>query len=113
MMGIPVVVAGQTHYRGKGFTWDPTTRRAYHEIVGKLIRGRAARLARPRMDRAWRYAYRFFFEYPFPIPWHLVGFWEDESREPLSAIVAAPSRARYRRTLDALMGRRIAWKTAA
>jgi hypothetical protein len=110
MMGIPVVVAGQTHYRGKGFTWDPTSRRAYDAIVGRLIRGRAVRLARPKLARAWRYAYRFFFEYPFPIPWHLVGFWKDESREPVPEIVRAPARARYRRTLDALMGHRIPWE---
>ncbi|MEX0788946.1 MAG: hypothetical protein WD906_07910 [Anaerolineales bacterium] len=113
MMGIPVVVAGQTHYRGKGFTWDPTTRRAYHEIVGKLIRGRKVRLARPKIARAWRYAYRFFFEYPFPIPWHLVGFWEDQAREPVTRVVGAPARSQYRRTLDALMGHRIPWKVAA
>lgn len=113
MVGIPVVVAGQTHYRGKGFTWDPSSRRAYHEIVRKLLRGGAVGLARPKIALAWRYAYRFFFEYPFPIPWHLIGFWEDEAREPFPGVMEGPKRGQYRRTLDALIGHRIDWRIAA
>ncbi|MCJ7514250.1 MAG: hypothetical protein MUO23_14955, partial [Anaerolineales bacterium] len=80
MAGVPVVVAGRTHYRGRGFTLDPETWEAYAAAIDSLVRRpRGDRLSREQVDLAWRYAYRFFFDYPFPFPWHLVRFWEDEA----------------------------------
>ncbi len=35
--GVPVVVAGETHYRGRGFTVDPTSVAAYWEAVESLL----------------------------------------------------------------------------
>lgn len=66
MEGIPVVVAGEVHYGGKGFTLDPSNP-AEHE---RMIR---ERLAAPRdlsvREKARRYGYALFFRYfnPFPI----------------------------------------------
>jgi len=63
MQGIPVVVAGETHYRGKGFTIDPSTREQYAALVWEALgqsRDTAVR------DRARRYAYALFFRYFLP-----------------------------------------------
>ena len=75
MSGMPVIVAGQTHYRGKGFTLDPGSWQEYFDTV-KIALGDlpAFRLEKEKIELAWRYAYRFFFNYPLPFPWHLLGF---------------------------------------
>lgn len=77
MSGAPVVAAGETHYRGKGFTLDPESWEAYFELLERALAAPAEhRLSREQVDRAWNYAYRFFFEYPQPFPWHLLHFWK-------------------------------------
>jgi hypothetical protein len=54
---IPVLVAGEAFYRGKGFTYDPTTRNEYLDLLdtvsGKSIPG--------QRDLALQYAYYYFF----------------------------------------------------
>ncbi len=45
------------------------------------------RLSQPQVEQAWNYAYRFFFEYPHPFPWHLVHFWKDLETWPLSRLL--------------------------
>jgi len=58
MDGLPVVVAGDVHYAGRGFTIDPKTRDEYgHAVATALQLGRKPETA----DRARRYAYAFFF----------------------------------------------------
>ena len=114
MAGIPVIVAGATHYRGRGFTDDPTS---MPEYLGAL----AARLAEPLgrrqapdvIDLAWRYAYCFFFEYPFAFPWHLVGFWEDIAARPFGAVLAPGAWGAYAGTLRALAGEPVDWQRKA
>jgi len=66
MEGMPVVVAGQVHYAGKGFTLDTRGPDDYARVV-------ADALERPRNaatgERAQRYGYAFFFRgnHPFPL----------------------------------------------
>ncbi|GMR10730.1 MAG: hypothetical protein BMS9Abin28_1553 [Anaerolineae bacterium] len=108
MAGIPVVVAGETHYRAKGFTSDPTSKDEYFETVDRLLAaGGKDHLGEQQRELAAKYAYRFFFEYPFPFPWHLIGFWEDVEQHPVEAIVQRP--AAYRSTMLALIGEPIDW----
>jgi hypothetical protein len=62
--GVPVVVAADTHYRGRGFTTDPDTADAYWAALDKVLAepGDAA----PREQRrelARRYAFLFFFRF--------------------------------------------------
>ena len=72
MSGLPVIVAGQTHYRGKGFTLDPDTWEAYDAFLERAVKDASSlRLSTEQVQKAWHYAYVFFFEYPFPFPWHL------------------------------------------
>ena len=37
MSGVPVIVVGNTHYRGKGFTLDPETWEEYFELLTKVL----------------------------------------------------------------------------
>jgi hypothetical protein len=66
MAGKPVVVAGETHYRGKGFTVDPGSPQEFRDtVVGLLDRPDAYR---PDIEMARRYAYFLFFRLPVGTP---------------------------------------------
>jgi capsule polysaccharide export protein KpsC/LpsZ len=67
LQGKPVVVAGQTHYRSKGFTLDPRTRDEYFDILQKVLAAPPDTLA-VDIQVARRYAYLFFGRYMFPFP---------------------------------------------
>jgi len=110
MSGVPVIAVGNTHYRGKGFTLDPTTWEDYFELLGKALAdpGRY-RLTREQVDQAWNYAYRFFFEYPHPFPWHLLHIWKDLETWPLSRLLGEGGFASYQKTFDYLVGEPITW----
>ena len=110
MAGIPVIVTGATHYRGRGFTHDPASWADYSETLERLAAeplGR--RLPDEQIELALRYAYRFFFEYPFPYPWHLIGFWDDIARRPPQEILNAAGLEPFRPTLEALLGEPVVW----
>ncbi len=69
MNGIPVIVCGDTHYRGRGFTINPSSWGEYFFILEKVLSDFPAyRLTEEQIAKAWNYAYRFFFEYPRPFP---------------------------------------------
>ena len=107
MAGIPVVVAGDTHYRGKGFTIDPHTVEDYLAMINRAMSSGEEKLNEDQRELAARYAYRFFFEYPFSFPWHLIGFWDDIQARPLEQVMASPEE--YLDTLRALVGEPIDW----
>jgi hypothetical protein len=110
MSGVPVVVSGRTHYRAKGFTFDPETLPEYLATVDQLLRRPLGeRIPQEQVQLAWNYAYRFFFEYPFPFPWHLITFWEDIEARPLKSIFS-DSVDQYASTIDALLGKPISWR---
>lgn len=110
MTGLPVVVAGATHYRGKGFTHDPETLQDYYDTLEMLLAADVDhQLPQARVDLAWRYAYRFFFDYPFAFPWHLISFWEDLEERSLTKVVLENGSSVYERTLQALVGAPIRW----
>lgn len=111
MNGLPVIVTGQTHYRGRGFTLDPDTWVTYFKMLGQLIANPAAhRLTHQQMERAWQYAYRFFFEFPRPFPWHLVHMWDDFQARPLETVLSEEGLAQYAETFGYLAGEPIDWK---
>jgi hypothetical protein len=66
MQGIPVVVAGRTHYRGKGFTTDVSSAAEFELALDKGLADPAT-LA-PDREQARRYAYTFFFRAPVASP---------------------------------------------
>ena len=114
MHGIPVLTAGQTHYRGKGFTDDPESLSGYFSrLEHRLAQPVGRRLPAEQVELAWRYAHRFFFEYPFAFPWHLLHFWKDIGERPLEHLVRPGGVEPYREALEILAGAPIDWEAHA
>jgi len=110
MAGVPVIAVGNTHYRGKGFTLDPDSWEAYFTLLNKVLADPGHyRLSQAQVEQAWNYAYRFFFEYPHPFPWHLVHFWKDLEIWPLSRLLGDEGLCSYHQTLNYLVGEPIRW----
>jgi len=110
LTGVPVIVAGKTHYRGRGFTQDPDSWVAYFKLLGHMLIDPASfRLTKEQVQNAWQYAYRFFFDYPHPYPWHLVRMWEDYRVSPLESVLNGQGNALYERTFRYLVGEPIDW----
>jgi hypothetical protein len=110
MSGVPVIVVGNTHYRNKGFTLDTASWEAYFELLSSVCSGQSLpRLSQDQVQQAWNYAYRFFFEYPQPFPWHLVHFWKDIETWPPSRLLSKEGLATYRQTFNYLAGEPIHW----
>lgn len=62
--GVPVVVAADTHYRGRGFTIDASTREEYWADADHLLRSPPDAVERARIrELARRYAALFFFRF--------------------------------------------------
>lgn len=110
MSGLPVIVTGQTHYRGKGFTLDPDSWEAYFAALDRVLESPPDhRPSREQVESAWTYAYRFFFEYPQPFPWHVQHFWEDEHKWPLKRALSDEGLALFGDTFQYLVGEPISW----
>lgn len=110
MSGVPVIVVGNTHYRGKGFTLDPTSWNDYFDMLASALAMHVpGLLTQNQVEQAWNYAYRFFFEYPQPFPWHLVHFWKDLETWPASRLLSQEGMSAYRKTFDYLAGEPIIW----
>jgi len=110
MIGLPVIVTGATHYRGKGFTIDADSWDSYFEILNKVLDSPDDfRPSRQQVESAWTYAYRFFFEYPQPFPWHVQHFWEDERKWPLAKVLTGDGMEEFGDTFRYLVGEPIKW----
>ncbi|MEW6715913.1 MAG: hypothetical protein AB1345_00185 [Chloroflexota bacterium] len=105
MIGIPVIVCGQTHYRGKGFTLDPHSWDEYFSLLESFISDSGIyRLSPEQIERAWNYAYFFYFDYPLPFPWHLLQFWDDLERWPLEKVLGDEGQQRFGKTFYCMVG---------
>jgi 1,2-phenylacetyl-CoA epoxidase PaaB subunit len=110
MRAVPVVLAGNTHYRGRGFTFDPSSWDEYYATLDHLLSDLPAhRLSREQVETAWNYAYRFFFDFPMPFPWRLMHFWKDVDIWPISRVLSDEGQAEYKETFDYLAGEPIKW----
>jgi len=110
MSGVPVIVVGNTHYRTKGFTLDPDTWEAYFDLLKKALANPIeVRPTRQQVEQAWNYAYRFFFEYPHPFPWHVVHFWKDEAIWPLKRVLSQEGQEVFGNTFRYLVGEPVEW----
>jgi len=108
MNGIPVIVCGDTHYAKRGFTLAPQSWGEYYDMLNAMIK-EPKRLTPEQVEKAWEYAYRFFFEYPLPFPWRLMHFWKDLDVWPLSRVLSEEGQAEYKKTFDYLAGEPIIW----
>jgi hypothetical protein len=112
MSGVPVIVTGQTHYRARGFTTDPESWVSYFKLLGPMLDHPANyRLTREQVELAWQYAYRFFFEFPRPFPWHLVRMWEDYKSRSLIDVCSPAGMQQYGDTFRYLIGEPLDWNT--
>jgi len=110
LRGIPVIVAGQTHYRNRGFTSDPATWEAYYsDLNEKLDNLQTSRLTQEQIELAWRYAYLFFFVYPKPFPWHLLDLATDVKNRPMSYVLSPEGAEKYGATFNFLAGEPLEW----
>ena len=66
LRGTPVIVAGRTHYRGRGFTVDVSSREELLERIDEVLADVDAH--RPDVDVVRRYADLFFFKKPIGSP---------------------------------------------
>jgi len=111
MNGRPVISCGQTHYRGRGFTLDPSSWDEYFATLEKVLAGIPAyRLTEKQIESAWNYAYRFFFEYPRPFPWRLMNFWDDLEAWPLEKVLSSAGQELFGDTFGFLAGDPLAWR---
>ena len=111
MSGVPAIVVGQTHYRQKGFTLDPDSWPAYFKLLDQVVADpQAFRLSRSQVEQAWQYAYRFFFEYPLPFPWHLLHFWKELETWPFERVLSPEGQAEFGAAFRALAGEARDWK---
>lgn len=110
MSGLPVIVVGETHYRGKGFTIDPQSWDEYYAAIKSVMRKpQDYVLEEDEIEKAWTYAYRFFFDYPFPFPWHVRHFGEDIVKWPLHRVLSDEGQEKFGRTFQYLTGKPINW----
>jgi hypothetical protein len=110
MRGIPVIVAGQTHYRNRGFTHDPGSWEEYFKKLDSLLTDlESARLTQEQVELSWRYAYLFLFEFPKPFPWHMLDKREDIKARPLAFVLGNEGSKRYGETFEYLVGKPLAW----
>jgi hypothetical protein len=65
--GTPVVVAGDAHYRHKGFTHDPASVEEYDAMITTLMQGRRAIAREQQVDLALRYSHLFFLRRMYPM----------------------------------------------
>jgi hypothetical protein len=111
MSGVPVIVAGFTHYRGKGFTLDPDSWDAYLGMFDRVLAAPAEyRLTERQITDVWHYAYRFFFEFTKPFPWHLLYFWDDVKEWPLDRVLGEEGRSEFGKTFQYFTGEPIDWE---
>ncbi len=112
MNGLPVIVSGQTHYRGRGFTYDPDSWVSYFKLLGQMLEHpKNFSLSRAQVERALQYIYGFFFDFPRPFPWHLVRLWEDYKSRPFSAVLSPEGKEQWGDTFRFLAGEPIDWKS--
>lgn len=110
MRGVPVILAGETHYRSRGFTLEPSSWDEYFAMLNDiLLNPRGHRLSANQVETAWKYAYRFFFDYPFAFPWRLMHFWDDMRVWPLRRVLSQEGQAEFGRTFSYLAGEKIEW----
>jgi hypothetical protein len=93
MLGTPVIVAGEAFMRGKGFTFDPTTREEYFALLGRAHE--LPRVSEADRERARKWYYYYFFRLMMPFP-----FCDSEGQKGF-----APSRLAFQSLEELLPGR--------
>ncbi len=110
MSGLPVIVTGKTHYAGKGFTLDPQTWQEYEHLLDRVSQNpAAARLTPEQLEKAWLYAYLFFFEFSLPFPWHILWLHDDFKNRPMRYVLSDEGQQKYGQTFGYLAAEHLDW----
>ena len=110
MSGLPVIVTGKTHYAEKGFTFEPSNWQDYESLLTKIgTNPSILQLKQEQIEKAWLYAYLFFFEFSLPFPWHILWLQEDFKNRPISYVLSPEGRAKYAQTFAYLAGEQLNW----
>jgi hypothetical protein len=110
MSGVPAIVSGATHYRNKGFTLDPASWQEFTSLVEKVLKNpKVHRLQTGQMMKAWQYAYRFYFNFPCPFPWHLLDFGESIDVWSMERTLSAEGMQQFGNTFSYLAGKPRDW----
>jgi len=110
MSGVPVLVIGKTHYRNKGFSYDPSSWEEYESFLNQVISDpRKFRLTHDQVNLAWNYAYKFFFDYPCAFPWHLLYFWNELEEWSVSRVLSDEGQKIYGDSFRYLVGEPRDW----
>jgi hypothetical protein len=114
LSGLPVIVAGKTHYRGRGFTLDPDSWKSYFDLLDRFHPSNNGgdgdmRPHTTQVDLAWNYAYRYFIEFPHPFPWHLRNFAQDIERWPIRRVLSGEGMEKFGQTFRYLAGEPVTW----
>ncbi|HYE88384.1 MAG TPA: hypothetical protein VEA16_18610 [Vicinamibacterales bacterium] len=67
--GRPVLVCGDPHYRGKGFTRDVSSRSEYADLLAAWANGAPPAVAHDTAELARRYVHLFFLRYHIKMGW--------------------------------------------
>lgn len=110
MSGVPAIVSGSTHYRNKGFTLDPNSWPEFTSLVQAVSNNPSAyRLKPEQVRKAWQYAYRFYFNFPCPFPWHLLDFSESIELWPMERTMSSEGLSLFGNTFRYLAGEPRDW----
>jgi hypothetical protein len=110
MSGLPVIVSGNTHYRNRGFTFDPESWQSYFQMLNRILAdSKKYLLCEESRNLAWRYAYLFFFVFPFPFPWHILYFKEDIRERNMKYVLSDQGIKKYSDTFSVLAAEKIDW----
>jgi hypothetical protein len=111
MSGVPPIVVGSTHYRGKGFTVDPNSWDEFFDALDSALEDfEKVKFSEDQVRSAWHYAYRFYFDYPQPFPWHMRDFWKNLEKWPVSDMLTEEAQEVYGRTFALLTGAENGWE---
>jgi hypothetical protein len=114
LSGLPVIVAGKTHYRGRGFTLDPDSWKSFFDLLDRFHPSNNGsdgdmQPHATQVDLAWNYAYRYFIEFPHPFPWHLRNFAQDMERWPIRRVLSGEGMEKFGQTFRYLAGEPVTW----
>lgn len=114
MAGVPAIVSGATHYRAKGFTLDPSSWQDYISLVQQVLKDpQLNRLKAGQINKAWQYAYHFYFNFPSPFPWHLLDYGESIATWSMERTLGEEGIEEFGDTLRYLAGEPRAWSLSA
>ena len=109
--GLPVMTAGKTHYRGRGFTIDTDSYQEFFTTLDRVLSDLPAYHLKPeQIALAWNYAYRFFREFPRPFPWHILHLAADYHGKPMHHVLSPEGKQQYDSTFRFLVGEPLDWK---